>query len=92
MYAEVDRWHEGALSQMTRWVGAPLIKVENTRRGMDFEILSPFQDWWRGDVYWGEEWRHGASSREMVAWRRERSAIDATVTEVVSEASRLEVT
>lgn len=28
----------------------------------------------------------------MVAWRRERSAIDATVTEVVSEASRLEVT
>lgn len=43
-------------------------------------------------MFIGERWRHGAPSREMVAWRRERSAIDATVTEVVSETSRLEVT
>lgn len=32
-------------------IGVPLIKVENIRQEMDFEILSMLWVWWLGDVY-----------------------------------------
>ena len=45
MYAEVDRWRDGASTKVDRWVGNPFIKVGNTKQGMDFEILSLPQAW-----------------------------------------------